>query len=72
MEAYFNLPLLIGVISIFLAQALKVPIGYFRTKNGMFNYSLRQVRCQVIIRQVLWRLQQVLESRLALTLPYLL
>ena len=33
MEAYFNLPLLLGVLAIFFAQVLKVPFGYFRTRK---------------------------------------
>ena len=33
MDAYFNLPLLVGVLAIFLAQALKIPITYIQTKK---------------------------------------
>jgi uncharacterized protein len=33
MEAYFNLSLLVGVLAIFLAQALKIPIAYIQTKK---------------------------------------
>ena len=33
MDAYFNLPLLLGVLAIFLAQALKIPVAYIRTKK---------------------------------------
>ena len=33
MEAYFNLTLLLGVLAIFFAQALKIPIHYIQTKR---------------------------------------
>ena len=33
MEAYFNLSLLLGVLAIFFAQALKIPIAYIQTKK---------------------------------------
>lgn len=36
-EQYFNLPLTLGVVAIFVAQAFKVPIHYVATKEWDFS-----------------------------------
>lgn len=53
MEILDNFPLWAAFMAIIIAQAIKIPLAFFATKNLIFHCSQAQVGCLALIQRLL-------------------